>query len=81
MYTIEYAEGVADDLAGLRVYRRAQILDALEDQLAHEPTRQTRNRKPLIGLIPLWEHEELVWELRIGEYRVFYEASNDTTTC
>ena len=63
MYVIEYAEGVADDLARLRAYERKQILDRIERQLKHEPTRKTKNRKPLIGLIPPWEPVEPVWEL------------------
>jgi mRNA-degrading endonuclease RelE of RelBE toxin-antitoxin system len=74
VYTIEYAEGVADDLADLRAYERARILDRIEAQLKHEPTRQTRNRKVLVGLVPPWEHVEPVWVLRIGEYRVFYDV-------
>ena len=74
MYTIEYAEGVADDLADLRAYERAQILDRIEEQLTYEPTRQTRNKKILVGLVPPWEHVEPVWELRIGQYRVFYDV-------
>ena len=74
MYVIEYAEGVADDVARLRAYERKQILDRIDRQLKHEPTRQTKNRKPLSGLIPPWEHVEPIWELRIGEYRVFYDV-------
>lgn len=74
MYTITYAEGVVDDLADLRTYERARILDRIEAQLKHEPTRQTRNRKILVGLMPPWDHVEPVWELRIGDYRVFYDA-------
>jgi mRNA-degrading endonuclease RelE of RelBE toxin-antitoxin system len=74
MYRIEYAEGVVDDLANLRAYDRKYILDRLEKQLTYEPTKKTRNRKPLPGLIPPWEYLEPVWELRIGEYRVFYDV-------
>ena len=74
MHTIKYAEGVVDDLADLRAYERARILDRIEAQLKREPTRQTRNRKILVGLIPPWDHVEPVWELRIGEYRVFYDV-------
>ena len=74
MYTIEYAEGVIDDLANMRVYERAKILDQLEEQLTYEPTQQTRNKKILVGLTPPWEHIEPVWELRIGQYRVFYDV-------
>jgi mRNA-degrading endonuclease RelE of RelBE toxin-antitoxin system len=80
MYAVEYAEGVADDLARLRTYERKQILDNIEKQLKHEPTRKTKNRKPLIGLIPPWEHVEPVWELRVGDYRVFYDVDEITST-
>jgi len=74
VYTIEYAEDVSDDLANLRAYERKRILDSIETQLKHEPTRQTKNRKIIVGLIPPWEHVEPVWELRVGEYRVFYDV-------
>jgi mRNA-degrading endonuclease RelE of RelBE toxin-antitoxin system len=74
MYEIEYAKGVAVDLASLRAYIRVQILDHIEEQLTYEPTRQTQNKKILVGLIPPWEHIEPVWELRIGQYRVFYDV-------
>ena len=79
MYTIEYAEGVVDDLAAIRPHIRNQILDKIEAQLRHEPERQTRNRKVLVGLIPPWEHVQPVWELRIGEYRVFYDVDKEAS--
>ena len=55
-YTIDYAEGVSEDLANLHAYERKNILDAIDKQLLREPTRQTKNRKILVGLIPPWEH-------------------------
>ncbi len=73
MYAIEYAEGIAEDLADLRTYERTQILDRIEEQLTHEPTRQTRD-KILVGLAPPWEYIEPVWELRVGQYRIFYDV-------
>ena len=74
MYSIEYAEGVAEDLSDVRASERTRILDHIEAQLTHEPARQTRNRKMLVGLIPPWEHIQPVWELRAGDYRVFYDV-------
>jgi mRNA-degrading endonuclease RelE of RelBE toxin-antitoxin system len=74
MYKIEYADGVAGDLAKLRAYNRKQILDRLEKQLRYEPAKKSKNRKPLPGLIPPWEYVEPVWQLRVGEYRVFYDV-------
>jgi len=34
----------------------------------------TRNRKQLVGLLPPWDAEPPVWELRVEEYRVFYDV-------
>lgn len=73
MYTIEYAEGIRDDLKSLKAFERKHILDKIDEQLSYEPAARTRNRKPLFGLKPAWEHLEPVWELRVGEFRVFYD--------
>lgn len=78
-YTIEYAEAVADDLADLRAYERNNILTAIEKQLLYEPTRETRHRKMLVGLIPPWDHTPPIWQLSIGEYRVFYDVDEEAT--
>lgn len=74
MFTIAYAEGVANDLAALRGFERKRILDQIDQQLAHQPAQGTRNKKILRGLAPPWEHADPVWELRVGEYRVFYDV-------
>src|SRR5438874_2196974 len=75
MYTLEYAESVAEDLKDLRAHERRRILDKIDEQLIYAPAQETRNKKVLIGLKPLWEHEEPVWELRVGKYRVFYDVN------
>ena len=77
MFSIEYAEGVKDDLATIRPFDRSRLLDRIEEQLTQQPTTQTGNTKILVGLIPPWDHEPPVWELRIGQHRVFYDV--DTT--
>src|SRR6266699_1282802 len=79
MYEIEYVEGVADDFKKLGVGRRKRILDSIGENLKYEPPRQTRNRKILVGLIPPWEYIEPVWELRVGEYRVFYDVEEEAS--
>ena len=77
MFRIEYAEGVANDLACLRAYERSLILDCIEKQLQDNPVQQTRQKKILVGLIPPWEYMEPVWELRIGEFRIFYDVNEE----
>jgi len=76
-YTIEYARSVRDELAALRAYDRSRILDEIDSQLTHEPDVPTRRRKALLGLDPPWEHLEPVWELRIGDWRVYYDIDSE----
>ena len=70
-YAIEFTPEADDHLAGLSARDRARILDELERQLVHQPSVETRNRKPMRPnpLAP--------WELRIGRLRVYYEVSDD----
>jgi mRNA-degrading endonuclease RelE of RelBE toxin-antitoxin system len=75
VFEIRFAEGVEEDLRNIRIYYRNQILDAIEEQLAHEPDTRTRNRKLLENLIPPWQTVAPIWELRVGGYRVFYDVS------
>jgi mRNA-degrading endonuclease RelE of RelBE toxin-antitoxin system len=75
VFEIRFAEAVEDDLRKIRIYYRNQILDAIEEQLAHEPDTSTKNRKLLENLIPPWQGVEPVSELRVGEYRVFYDVA------
>ena len=74
MYTIEFVAGVVSDLAALRPYDRRRVLDRIDTELHDSPTAETRNRKLLPGLQPPWDQELPVWELRVGEYRVFYDV-------
>jgi mRNA-degrading endonuclease RelE of RelBE toxin-antitoxin system len=67
-YRIRFAESADEHLARLTVRHQAIILNAVREQLRHEPFRESRNRKQLRPnpLAP--------WELRVGALRVFYEG-------
>ena len=75
MFEIRFAESVEEDLRKIPVYYRNQILDSIEGQLVHQPETATRNRKLLENLTPPWQTMQPIWELRVGEYRVFYDVS------
>jgi mRNA-degrading endonuclease RelE of RelBE toxin-antitoxin system len=75
VFEIQFAEGVEEDLRNIRMYYRNQILDAIEQQLAHEPDARTKNRKLLENGIPPWQTVAPIWERRVGEYRAFYDVS------
>jgi mRNA-degrading endonuclease RelE of RelBE toxin-antitoxin system len=74
MYTIKFVAGVVGDLAALRPYDRRRVLDRIDAELGDAPIAATRNRKLLPGLQPPWDQELPIWELRVGEYRVFYDV-------
>lgn len=47
MFRIDLVPEAVQDLASLRKVDQARIIDAIEDQLPHQATQETRNRKPL----------------------------------
>ena len=75
VYEIRFSKDVEKDLKKLTAYNRARVLDQIETQLLKEPTVPTRNRKLLVNLIPSWTATPPIWELRVGEYRLFYDVS------
>jgi mRNA-degrading endonuclease RelE of RelBE toxin-antitoxin system len=75
VFEIRFAESVEADLRKIQIYYRNRILDSIEKQLTHEPETMTRNRKLLENLTPPWQIVAPIWELRVGEYRVFYDVS------
>lgn len=74
MFEIEFSEGAAGDLAELRAFDRKAVLDAVSRQLRHEPTKEARQRKLLPGLVPPFDAEPPIWQLRIGDFRVFCDV-------
>jgi mRNA-degrading endonuclease RelE of RelBE toxin-antitoxin system len=67
-YRIEIAEGALEDLRWFKKAERVTILDSLARHLEHEAVQQSRDRKKL--------RESILsqWELRIDQYRVFYNV-------
>lgn len=60
-YHIEYSPEAEDHLRGLTARQQKMILDAVDEQLTHEPTVETRNRKPMRP------NPIAPWELRVGK--------------
>jgi len=76
-FTIDFSPVAMSELKGLRPFDQRRIVGEIESQLPFEPTVLTRNRKPVEGLCPAFEHNPPVWELQVGEYRVFYDVDAD----
>jgi mRNA-degrading endonuclease RelE of RelBE toxin-antitoxin system len=57
------------------VYRLEFARDVAKDlRKISQPLSLSRNRKILINLVPPWDVAPPVWELRVGQYRVFYDV-------
>lgn len=77
MFELRLAGGALQDLRRLRAHDRARVVDEIERRLAEHPREPSRNRKELTALVPPWEHVPPVWELRVGDYRVFYDVDTE----
>ena len=70
-YRIEFSPEAENHLRELTSRQQATVLDAVEEQLQHEPTEETRNRKPMRP------NPIAPWELRIGDLRVYYDVETE----
>ena len=71
MYQTEFSPESLEDLRLFRKFDAKRIFEEIETQLAHQPEQETRNRKRLRP------NKLAEWELRIGDFRVFYEVDVD----
>jgi len=77
MFDIQFSAGVWNDLKPIPIQGQRIILDAIEEQLTHQPTTRTKNRKILLNLVPPWQNVPPIWELRVDDYRVFYDVAEE----
>jgi mRNA-degrading endonuclease RelE of RelBE toxin-antitoxin system len=74
MFRIEFTPEAVDDLRLLRKFAQQQIVAAIEAQLSGQATQETRNRKRLRP------NQLAEWELRVNQFRVFYDVDPQTAT-
>ena len=70
-HILEYSPEAEDHLRALTARQQATVLDTVDKQLAHQPTVETRNRKPMRP------NPVAPWELRIRNLRVYYDVQDD----
>jgi len=66
-YDIRVSDEADEHMAELTARQRARVLDAVDRQLLHEPTKETRNRK---RMQPDKTPFIAPWELRVDAMRV-----------
>lgn len=68
-YEIILAPEATEDLRQLKAHLRAEVRDAIERHLRHEPKKSSKSRiKRLRGI------RRPQYRLRVGEIRVFYDV-------
>jgi hypothetical protein len=68
-HEIDFADTAIELLKVLTARERSTVIEAIEDQLSHEPLVETRNRK-LLRPNPV-----ATWELRVQALRVFCDVA------
>jgi mRNA-degrading endonuclease RelE of RelBE toxin-antitoxin system len=79
-FVVQIVPSALDELKSVRVYYRRIIADAIDEQLSHQPTVATRNRKELLAADASFAFEPPLWELRVGDFRVFYDVDEENQT-
>lgn len=67
-FRIEFTPTAIEHVRGFRKSDQKILIDGIEEQLRHQPTTETRNRKKLTT------SELSDWELRVEDFRVFYDV-------
>lgn len=73
-FVIDYSDDALRQLRNLAVRDQRLIATEINGQLSHQAIMETRNRKPL--------RDDLLlrWELRVGDFRVFYRVIETDNT-
>src|SRR5204862_2795634 len=72
-FSIRLTDSAVEDLDYFRKTERRMIADGIALFLTHDADVETRRRKPLRP------NRLAQWELRLGEFRVFYDFEEEST--
>jgi len=78
-YDIVMHVQAVEELERQRVFDQRKIINAIKRSLRDRPAVATRNRKCLEAFAPSFEHVPTLWELRVADYRVFYDVEEAET--
>jgi mRNA-degrading endonuclease RelE of RelBE toxin-antitoxin system len=70
-FRVIFSPSAEDDLAYYRVFEQRIIVDAIKAHLVLDANVESKRRKKMI------ENRLASWELRTGDFRLFYEIEGD----
>ncbi len=77
-FTVELANSAREELRAMRPFDRQAVLERIRQVLTSQPNVETRNCKQLHGLKVPWNQVGDTWELKVDEFRVFFEIETNT---
>lgn len=77
-FTVELVTSAREELRAMRPFDRQAVLERIRQVLTSQPDVVTRNCKPLQGLKVPWDQIGDTWELKVDEFRVFFEIETGT---
>jgi mRNA-degrading endonuclease RelE of RelBE toxin-antitoxin system len=79
-FAVQIVPSAIREIQSFRAYYQRLISDAIDCQLHDQPTVSTRHRKPLPVTEASFAFEPPLWELRVGDIRVFYDVDEEQQT-
>jgi mRNA-degrading endonuclease RelE of RelBE toxin-antitoxin system len=76
-FTLSFAPQAINHLDSIDSKHHGLLRRTIKEQLAHSPTEETRNKKPMEQPAPF----EASWELRCGpdnRFRIFYDVDSES---
>lgn len=73
-FEIQIVPSALNELKAIKVFYQRRITDAIDEQLKQQPTTPTRHRKVLEVTEASFAFDPPLWELRVGDHRVFYDV-------
>lgn len=77
MYGIDIVPEAVEELREVPAFYRRILEKLIEAKLPLEPGRPSQNCKRLDPLVTQFIHEPPLWELRAGEWRIFYDIDEE----
>lgn len=77
MYNVEIVPEALEELQRVPVFHRRALEALIETKLHREPMRSSKNCKKLEPLVTGFQHEPPLWELRAGDWRIFYDVDHE----
>ena len=79
-FTVVVAPAAKAELDALRAFEQRQVTDAVDANLIFDPLLSTRKRKSVGGLAAGFQYDPPLWELKVGQLRVFYDVNQEKRT-